>query len=98
VGLRALSTQTQHVIVGVGETPCAVFRFGAREHHTVRLPDGILEGAPDWGAYTVDEAALRHGACAQEETTDADEAYARVRTRFPTPEPTRYGEGWLPLR
>jgi hypothetical protein len=44
------------------------------------------------GAYTVDEAALRHGSGVEEETTDADVAYAR----FPKPEPTRYRNGWLP--
>ena len=84
--------KTQHVIVGAGNAPCAVFRIGAQEHHTVRLPDGALEGAPDWGAYTVDEAALRHGAGVEEETTDAEQAYAR----FPKPQPTRYRDGWLP--
>jgi hypothetical protein len=51
-----------------------------------------MDGAPDWGAYTVDEAALRHGAGVEEETADADVAYAR----FPEPEPTRYRDGWLP--
>ena len=83
---------TKHVIVGTGEGPCTVLAVGAREHHTVRLPDGTLHGAPDWGAYTVDEAALRHGAGVEEETTDAEVAYAR----FPEPEPTRYRDGWLP--
>ena len=83
---------TKHVIVGAGDVPAIVFAVGALEHHTVRLPDGTLEGAPDWGAYTVDEAALRHGAGVEEETTDAEVAYAR----FPEPEPTRYREGWLP--
>jgi len=47
---------------------------------------------PDWGAYTVDEAALRHGAGVEQETTDEMQAYARVAWR----EPTRYREGWLP--
>ena len=47
---------------------------------------------PDWGAYVVDEAALRHGVGVEEETTDPDEAYAR----FPKRNPTRYREGWLP--
>jgi uncharacterized cupin superfamily protein len=84
--------KTQHVIVGAGNAPCAVFRIGAREHHTIRLPDGTLEGAPDWGAYTVDEAALRHGAGVEKETTSAEQAYAR----FPKPQPTRYRDGWLP--
>jgi uncharacterized cupin superfamily protein len=85
---------TQHVIVGAGETPCVIFRVGARQHHIVRLPDGTMEGAPDGGAYTVDEAALRHGAGVEKETTDAEEAYPRP-ARFPDPEPTRYRDGWL---
>ncbi|MGH3134747.1 MAG: cupin domain-containing protein [Gaiellaceae bacterium] len=83
---------TNHVIVGAGDAPCIIFAVGARENHTVRAPDGTLRGADDWGAYTVDEAALRHGAGVEEETTDADVAYAR----FPEPEPTRYRNGWLP--
>ena len=41
---------------------------------------------------TVDEAALRHGASVEQETTDQFEAYARFANR----EPTRYREGWLP--
>jgi len=84
--------ETKHVIVGAGDTPCTVLAVGAREHHTTRAPDGTLQGAEDWGAYPVDEAALRHGAGVEEETTDAEQAYAR----FPEPEPTRYREGWLP--
>ena len=47
---------------------------------------------PDWGAYTVDDAALRHGAGVTEETTDQDVAYAGWTRRGPT----RYRDGWLP--
>ncbi|MDQ3889151.1 MAG: cupin domain-containing protein [Actinomycetota bacterium] len=83
--------ETNHMIVGAGEAPCVVLAVGARERHTMQGPDGKMQGAPDWGAYTVDEAALRHGAGVERETSDADEAYARFRD----PEPTRYG-GWLP--
>jgi quercetin dioxygenase-like cupin family protein len=83
---------TKHVIVGAGEGQCVVFAVGALQHHTVRRPDGTLEGAPDGGAYAVDEAALRHGAGVAIETTDAEVAYAR----FPEPEPMRYRDGWLP--
>jgi uncharacterized cupin superfamily protein len=84
---------TKHVIVGAGEFPCTVFAVGALEHHTTgALVDGTLRGAADWGAYTVDEAAIRHGAGVDEETTDADEAYAR----FPELQPTQYRDGWLP--
>jgi uncharacterized cupin superfamily protein len=73
---------TKHVIVGAGGGPCVVLAVGARERST----------GPDWGAYTVDAAALRHGAGVEQETSDASEAYARFRQR----EPTRYRNGWLP--
>jgi quercetin dioxygenase-like cupin family protein len=82
---------TNHVIVGAGSRPCLVFAVGARERHTTFGPDG-LEGRDDWGAYTVDEAALRHGAGVEEETNDAAVAYARFRRS----EPARYREGLLP--
>ena len=72
---------TGHVIVGAGEGPCLVLAVGARDRSV----------GPDWGAYTVDEAALRHGAGVERETTDPDEAYAR----FPPSRRTRYREGWL---
>ncbi len=83
---------TNHVIVGAGDGPCVVFAVGAREHHTYRTPDGGIEGTDDWGAYTVDEAALRHGAGVEEETNDAKVAYGH----FPERVPTRYHDGWLP--
>jgi uncharacterized cupin superfamily protein len=73
---------TNHVIVGAGETPCLVLAVGARDRST----------GPDWGSYTVDEAAIHHGAGVEEETTDERVAYAR----FPRGELTRYREGWLP--
>lgn len=75
-------TGTKHVIVGAGDTPCLVLAVGAREH----------QPGPDWGGYSVDEAALRHGAGVEQETTDEYEAYARFVKR----EPTRHREGWLP--
>ena len=59
-----------------------VLAAGAREHQT---------GA-DWGGYPVDEAALMHGAGVEQETTEADEAYARLREPTSTP----YRENWLP--
>jgi quercetin dioxygenase-like cupin family protein len=84
---------TQHVIVGAGERSCIVFAVGALERHTTGTRvDGTLQGTDDWGAYTVDEAALRHGAGVEVETTDADEAYAG----FAAPDPIRYRDGWLP--
>jgi uncharacterized cupin superfamily protein len=84
---------TRHAIVGAGDGPCIVFAVGALENHTTgSRVDGTLEGRDDWGAYTVDEAALRHGAGVEEETNDASVAYAR----FPEPQLTRYRDGWLP--
>jgi uncharacterized cupin superfamily protein len=74
--------ETKHTIVGAGEARCVVLAVGAREH----------PGGPGWGGYTVDEAALRHGAGVEQETNDVDEAYAR----FPEHELTRYRDGWLP--
>lgn len=84
--------ETKHVIVGAGDILCVVLAVGAREHQTTRAPDGTLQWTADWGAYTVDEAALRHGAGVEVETADEEQAYAR----FPESEPTRYRDGWLP--
>ena len=74
--------ETKHVIVGAGETSCLVLAVGARDRST----------GPDWGGYTVDEAAQRHGAGVDQDTTDPKEAYARV----PHRKPAAYREGWLP--
>ena len=84
---RALSTWdlahcppgTRHVIVGAGDGPCVVVAVGSRSDE-------------DSGAYTVDPAAIRHGAGVEVETTSPAEAYAR----FPAATFTRYREGWLP--
>ena len=73
---------TKHVIVGAGDGPCLVVAVGARD----------LSTGPDWGGYTVDEAALRHGAGVETDTTSPEEAYAR----FPERENSAYREGWLP--
>jgi quercetin dioxygenase-like cupin family protein len=83
---------TNHVLVGAGDRPCVVFAVGARMNHTYRTTEGDIDGSDDWGAYTVHEAALRHGACVEEETNDGDVAYAR----FPDREATGYEDGWLP--
>ncbi|HSK17166.1 MAG TPA: cupin domain-containing protein [Gaiellaceae bacterium] len=74
---------TQHMILGGGDGPCAILAVGAREH---------VDEDCNGGAYTVDDVALRHGAGVEEETTDAEVAYAR----FAETEPTRYRDGWLP--
>jgi uncharacterized cupin superfamily protein len=74
--------KTEHVIVGAGDGPCVVLAMSSREN----------QAYGPYGAYTVDELALRHGAGVDEETQDADVAYARA----PESEPTRYRDGWLP--
>jgi uncharacterized cupin superfamily protein len=76
--------QTNHIVVGAGDGLCAVLAIGAREH----------QDDADSLAYTVDEAARRHGFGVEDETSDPEVAYAR----FPAREPTRYGDGWLPGR
>ena len=54
---------TEHIFVGAGDGPCAIFMVGAREG--------------DWQArYPVSEVAARHGAGAEIETSNPDEAYA----------------------
>ena len=74
--------RTKHIIIGAGDGRCAVLAIGGRG----------AEGDAEWGGYSLDEVARRHGAGVEEETPDAEQAYAR----FPTPVPTRYRRGWLP--
>ena len=73
---------TKHVLVGAGNAPCVVLAVGAR----IKSVDN-----PDWGGYTVDEVALRHGAGVEQETTEPQEAYAALTRR----QPTRYRPEWL---
>jgi len=73
--------RASHTIVGAGSGPCVIVAVGARVDST----------GPGWGAYPVDETAVRHGAGVDAETTDAEQAYAR----FPKSTPARYEEGWL---
>jgi uncharacterized cupin superfamily protein len=73
--------RTRHIIVGGGKGPCAVLAIGARRRHA----------GEDWGGYTVDELALRHGAGVERETNDAEIAYGHLPPRTFT----RYREGWL---
>ena len=73
---------TSHVIVGAGEGRAVVLAVGARVGST----------GPNWGAYPVDETALRHAAGVEEETTDPEKAY----TAYPYRGETRYQDGWLP--
>ncbi|MDX6465129.1 MAG: hypothetical protein QOI27_169 [Gaiellaceae bacterium] len=69
---------TKHVIVGAGSGPCLVIAVGARTRDDL--------------GFTVDEAAKRHGASVDEDTTDGGAAYAAL----PGREPTAYRAGWLP--
>jgi hypothetical protein len=46
---------------------------------------------PEWGGYTVDAAAQRHGAGVAQETTDPKQAYDGLTKR----RSTRFREGWL---
>src|SRR4026208_1965709 len=55
---------TDHIIVGAGAGPCVVVSTGSRTN-----ADG------DWGGYTVDDAALRHGAGVESATKEPKEAY-----------------------
>jgi uncharacterized cupin superfamily protein len=71
-----------HTIVGAGSGPSAILAIGAREHQ-----DG-----DDWGGYPYSDVAMKHDASAEEETTDADVAYAR----FPDRQDAEFREGWLP--
>ena len=73
----------KHTIVGAGEGPCVVVAVGARI-------DSVDN--PNWGGYTVDEAAIRHGAGVEQETTDQNVAYGHVPHRVHM----RYRAGWLP--
>jgi len=74
--------ETKHIILGAGDGPCVVLAVGAREHG-----DDLT-----WGGYSVHEVALKHNVGVEQETPDADEAYAHV----PRREPSRYRDGWLP--
>jgi uncharacterized cupin superfamily protein len=73
----------KHVIVGAGDGPCVVIAVGARINSVDK---------ETWGGYTVDEAALKHGAGVSEPTTVPDVAYAPFERR----QPTAYRDGWLP--
>jgi uncharacterized cupin superfamily protein len=73
---------TEHTILGAGDSGCVALAVGARDRST----------GEDWGAYTVDEAAIRHGGGVEEQTTDSKVAYARFGDGRLTP----YREGSLP--
>lgn len=74
--------RTNHVIVGAGNGPCVVIAVGAREH----------SNEADSLGFRADDAARRHGASVDEDTTDPGAAYAP----WPPRRPTAYRDGWLP--
>ena len=73
--------ETKHTIVGAGDGPSVVLAVGARDRSI----------GPDWGGYTVDETAARHGVSVDHETTDPHQAYAPLPRRQRVP----YRDGWL---
>jgi uncharacterized cupin superfamily protein len=74
--------ETKHIVVGAGSGPSVVLAVGARDRTR----------GPEWGGYTVDETARRHGVSVERDTPDASEAYEGL----PRRKPTRYRDGWLP--
>jgi uncharacterized cupin superfamily protein len=56
---------TNHILVGAGDGPCAIFMFGARD------PNRTIH-------YPVDEVAARYGASVSRATSSPKEAYADV--------------------
>jgi uncharacterized cupin superfamily protein len=71
---------TNHSMVGAGDGRCVIVAVGGRAHEE------------EWGAYTVDETAQRHGVGVENETSDPGVAYRR----FGPPRPVPYEEGLLP--
>jgi uncharacterized cupin superfamily protein len=69
---------TEHVFVGAGDGPCLILSVGGRSGGGVVYPSS--------------ELAQRHGAGVEQETSDAEEAYARFRPDADT----AYRDGWLP--
>ena len=73
---------TKHTILGAGDGPCVMLAVGARDRSR----------GDEWGGYSVDETARRHGVSVEEDTSDAEVAYAPFERRSPA----AYREGWLP--
>lgn len=71
-----------HVIVGAGDGPSAILAMSSRE----------FMATPEWGGYSIGEAAAKHGATPAQVTTDPELAYAR----FGDSTSTAYQDGWLP--
>jgi uncharacterized cupin superfamily protein len=68
---------TAHVFVGAGDGPCLLLGGGARTAGRSLV-------------YAVNEAALRHRASVERETSDGAEAYAAYRMPEPAPSPPEF--------
>jgi uncharacterized cupin superfamily protein len=74
---------TEHIFVGAGDEPCVIFMTGARA------------GWPEKGiVYPRSDAALRHGAGVETETTVPAEAYAPFPKWQPGPPESWAGLPW----
>ena len=78
---------TQHIIVGAGEAAAVVVAVGARGRG---IGGGIV--------YPVSEAAARHGAGVERETTSPAEAYEKVRADLPRSTFVKHRPGRLPTK
>jgi uncharacterized cupin superfamily protein len=74
--------KTTHAIVGAGDGPCVVLAMSSRQR----------QAFGPYGEYVADEVARRHGASADVTAEDSDDASPN----WPSSEPSRYREGWLP--
>jgi uncharacterized cupin superfamily protein len=72
---------TEHIFVGTGRGPCMVFMAGSRRN-------------PGSAVYTRSEAALRHGAGVETETSESAEAYASFSKWQPGPPQDWSGLPW----
>ena len=72
---------TEHIFVGAGERPCAIFMAGARAHRGSAV-------------YVRSETALRHGAGVETETRVSREAYAPYAKWQPGPPASFAGMPW----
>jgi len=71
----------EHTIIGAGDGSCVMLAMSSR----------VNMGTDNWGSYTVNEVAQRHNVGVEEETPDAEIAYAR----WGPSRPTKYA-GFLP--
>jgi uncharacterized cupin superfamily protein len=72
---------TEHIFVGAGDAPCVIFMAGARAHRSSAV-------------YPRTEAALRHGAGVEAETSMPREAYAPFPKWRPGPPASFDGLPW----